>query len=447
MAAINETVESLRENEFFAKHVKEVFENNKLRFQYSEKKTNLEAKISSLLTEVDFALVLDLFPHNSPFLVEILKKINSKALNLSVFQIMEGFSKVRNALCPRMPEGMVGEISKMANLKTLKVKQFFISFPALTELCRELQQLKNLFFQIKREPDFKISESFLKAFGALEIFQFTPISYDIEFRESLTLECVRNLPNLRLLGEPKQFVDMLPTLMDYEASPESDQSKLTHLTIKLDRAVLSLSKFRDVTQLHIKRSGDPRLKYEKTGLMDFQNLKNLILTDFNRVDMRIFLFFYGERLTHLTLDLKCLSLRHLDVEMPMTEKDWSFSSDYSLKELELEFSNESNRDAYIPLSDILSAPNLERVRMIRVPSTLEELESTMILVKEQKILKKVDRFELELCENESISNKYIVCGNFGGVDRHTTPECDNIKSGLRAFRKEAKIIEVKIIRM
>ncbi|CAB3387384.1 Hypothetical predicted protein [Cloeon dipterum] len=347
----------------------------------------------------------------------ILETINSKALRMCVFQIMAE----RNGIYASMPENLVSEVVKMANLRTLKVRQFSISFSTLVELCGELPRLKNLYFKIETDSDAKIPNqaAFVRVFGGLEVFQFSLTSNDIEFRKILTLQCVRCLPNLRLLGDPKEFVDMLPTLLDYEASPESGLSKLTHLTINLDRDVLTLSKFRDVTQLHIKRSGDPRAhQYEKTGLTDFQNLKNLILTDFNRDDMGIFLFFYGERLTHLTLDFKStvilnlqsffeylfmrcetleqLSLRNLDVEMPMAEKNWSFSSNYSLKELELEFSNESNRDAYIPLSDILSAPNLERVRMIRIPATLEELGSTMILVKEQKILKKVDRFELEL---------------------------------------------------
>ncbi|CAB3387383.1 Hypothetical predicted protein [Cloeon dipterum] len=420
MASINENAESqLSEhaNAFFADHVKKVFENNKLRFQYSWKKTVLEEAISSLLTEIDFALVLSLFPPNSRNIVRILETINSKALRMCVFQIMAE----RNGIYASMPENLVSEVVKMANLRTLKVRQFSISFSTLVELCGELPRLKNLYFKIETDSDAKIPNqaAFVRVFGGLEVFQFSLTSNDIEFRKILTLQCVRCLPNLRLLGDPKEFVDMLPTLLDYEASPESGLSKLTHLTINLDRDVLTLSKFRDVTQLHIKRSGDPRAhQYEKTGLTDFQNLKNLILTDFNRDDMGIFLFFYGERLTHLTLDFKStvilnlqsffeylfmrcetleqLSLRNLDVEMPMAEKNWSFSSNYSLKELELEFSNESNRDAYIPLSDILSAPNLERVRMIRIPATLEELGSTMILVKEQKILKKVDRFELEL---------------------------------------------------
>ncbi|CAB3387385.1 Hypothetical predicted protein [Cloeon dipterum] len=385
----------------------------------------LREAISPDITEVNFATILDLFTENPPYIIDILKTITLKAAsNIRDFQIMEG-----NVVCPSMSKDIIEEIVKMTNLRTLKVRQFSISFSTLVELCGKLPRLKNLYFKIEPEPNFKITDScsFLKTFGGLEVFQFSSSLKNSEFRESLTLESIRYLPNLKLLGDPDHFVDMLPTCLEFYSSFQSKKSNLTSLMLYVEKDIYwnAFKQFPQVSQLQIRWGRGPNVEMNITGLLDFPDLKKLTLTDLNKVTaIDKFLLQYGNRLTHLTLDLnstlrfemqsafdyvfsRCdkleqLSLRNLDVKNPMSSRDWSFASGNSLKELELQFSSNSCRNAYIQLSRILSAPNLEKVMMIRVPVSLQELVRTMDLVKKQKILKKVNHFELEVCENKSI---------------------------------------------
>ncbi|CAB3385134.1 Hypothetical predicted protein [Cloeon dipterum] len=417
----------------FANLVKKLFETTKTRFvSYADQKAALLEAISPDLTTVNFAEVIDLFPENHPFVIDVLVTIASRAINnMKDFQIMEGLTQIPIIYWYSMNEDMVDGIAMMKNLTILKVERFSVSFSSLMHLCGQLPSLKYLYFRIDSQADFSIEDipTFQKNFGNLEIFEFYPTSssFDLNnnFQKNLTSECIRWLHNLHLLGDPECFVDMMEACMTNECLFENGESKLTYMTLLVRKDVhQALSTFPNVKHLHTRWESLSLEKFDVSGLLEFPKLSKLTMTCLryplfaHHIDE--FLTAYKKNLTHLILDLnatiinlkdvfnmifpRCHNLQNLNMRdfQIVLEPKWSMPSCDSLRELELEFSMECNRDWYVYISNILSMPNLDRVMMFRVPTTLEELTCTVNLVKNKKILKKVTHFELELCENSWI---------------------------------------------
>ncbi|CAB3385131.1 Hypothetical predicted protein [Cloeon dipterum] len=417
----------------FANLVKKLFETTKTRFvSYADQKAALLEAISPDLTKVNFAEIIDLFPEHHPFVIDVLVTIASWAVNnMKDFQIMEGLTPIPIIYWYSMNEDMVDGIAMLKNLTILKVERFSISFSSLTHLCGQLPSLKNLFFRIDSQADFSIEDfpNFKRNFGNLDIFQFNPTSNDCDlnddFRTNLTSECILGLPNLQLLGDPDRFVDMMEACKTNERLFENGESKLTYMTLLVRKDFhQALSTFPNVEHLHIRWESLSIEKLDVSGLLRFPKLSRLTMICLryplfaHHIDE--FLDAYKKNLTHLILEFnatiinlkdvykmifpRCRKLQQFvlrDFQIKFLPK-WSIPSCDSLRELELEFSIECNRNVYVYISNILSVPNLEKVRMFRVPTTLKELTCTVNLVKNKKILKKVNHFELELCENSWI---------------------------------------------
>ncbi|CAB3365040.1 Hypothetical predicted protein [Cloeon dipterum] len=450
-----------------------------------EQKKEILAKRCPKFSKINFTKVMNLFPeYNHLLSTDVLLAIISNATNLSNFQIMDGSANI--TLSRVMSEEMLSAIAKMSKLKILKVRHFSISFSSLMKLCRNLPSLKTLFFKIKAEPNFKIYDmkDFQKSFGHLEKFQFSLDSigsgWEVNMLLTLTLNCILYLPNLRLLGDPGYFVDMLPTCLCYESLAIFKQSKLGHLAIYMDRNIKekALSKFPEVGYMHIYWANNQKNKqYQVPGLLEFKNLTMLLMSDLGpkySVYINRFLQVYGKHLTRLMLEFEshpidfiwlfnliccnsfdCLSglvMSNLFVQ-PFTvqlyekrilcnlncEKHQHFYefSCKSLKELELEFaSKQTFSQAYVHLSKILSVPNLENVKLIRVPTTLDELRKTVDLVTKRSILKKVYYFVLEL-SNEQMIEKEIV---------ERTKCCQTIKEEMLSDKKEGEIFRRSFVR-
>ncbi|CAB3365038.1 Hypothetical predicted protein [Cloeon dipterum] len=102
----------------------------------------------------------------------------------------------------------------------------------------------------------------------------------------------------------------------------------------------------------------------------------------------------------------------------------------SLKYLELQFAPEQSYAAtYVHLSKILSVPNLEKVTLTRVPTSLDELWRTMLLVAKRAILKRVTHFKLHLRNKDMIEKEIIAI----------TRCCQSIKEELLSDKKEAEM--------
>ncbi|CAB3365043.1 Hypothetical predicted protein [Cloeon dipterum] len=103
--------------------------------------------------------------------------------------------------------------------------------------------------------------------------------------------------------------------------------------------------------------------------------------------------------------------------------------------MELQFASEqSSKSTYVHLSKILSVPNVEIVKLIGVPTTLDELWKTMLLVIKRTLLKKVTRFLLELSNEQIIEGEPIA----------RTKCCETIKKELLSGKKEGEVlVEVK----
>ncbi|CAB3389102.1 Hypothetical predicted protein [Cloeon dipterum] len=455
-------------DKIFANRVKELFEKSKTSIIHTDVIWNALQEVTSRgVTKINFAEVLDLYPEfNWPG--ELLLMITSRTeCSITDFQIMEGFLPRTNLYLTN--KSLEDGIARLKNLRILKVQRFSISFSSLMDLCQKLPSLKNLYFRIIPQTDKLLhkSKAYHNVFRKLEVFQFSPDPNNFaladEFRKLLTNQCIYWLPNLQLVGDPEHFVDMLPTCVIMASDVNTNQkNKLTHMEVQVIKNVTDvlIRIFPDVTHLHVKWGGsNPLIKFNVDGLLQFPHLTKLTMTFLNETFyphifsyLPSFLAAYKTRLTHLILDntsstminladlfswifhschmLNQLVLLNFNNQWSM---NWSGSTCDSLRELKLEFAIESKRDAYIGLSKILSVPNLEKVSLIRFPTTFEELKITTNLVKEQKILRLVNRFELDLFENESIK-----------LENHeTTLECLKIIGYLRAYRTQAHI-QVKI---
>ncbi|CAB3365034.1 Hypothetical predicted protein [Cloeon dipterum] len=468
-----ELAAALSPDEEFDNLVKNLLDCNNIEY-----KKQILVKTCSKLTKINFAKVMDLFPEDEYIsnISGVLLAIACNASNISDFQIMEGFFTRQDCNLNSMSEEMVSAIAKMTKLEVLKVRHFSITFFSLMKLCGMLPSLKTLFFKIKAEPNFKIYDmkDFQKSFGHLEIFQFCPFSnekrLEADFRESLTLKCILYLPNLIILGDPEYFVDMLPTLLDYQSLATCKQSKLSTLTLSVDREIKenALSKFPDVRQLHIKwvENNQPSKGHLVPELLGFQHLTQLVMYDLGTnysYYLKKFLEVYGKCLTHLVLhfqslpidfvmlfnmiccssfdNLDLLAMSNLDVQ-PFTvdennsvlcqlncvaHQHFGRVSCESLNHLELEFVfNHTYAATYVHLSKILSVPNLEKVGLTRVPTSLDELWKTMLLVAKRAILKKVTHFKLHLLDKDMIEKEIIAI----------TRCCQSIKEELLLSGKE-----------
>ncbi|CAB3365039.1 Hypothetical predicted protein [Cloeon dipterum] len=305
---------ALSPDENFANSIKILFGSSK--DTTIEQKKQILANRCSEITKFNFAEVMALFPEdNNLIITDILITIASNAKNMSDFQIIDESATRQKLTVRSMSEEMVCAIAKMTKLKILKIQHYFsISFSLLMELCGMLPSLKKLFFKIEAEPNFAISNLnvFQKCFGHLEIFQFCPFSnekrLEADFRESLTLECIRYLPNLILLGDPEYFVDMLPTCLYYESLANTDQSKLKYLALRVDQKIPknALSKFPGVELMHINwvEKNQPHLGYDVPELLEFEHLSVLIMSDLGSkysIYIKKFLMVYGKQLTRLIL--------------------------------------------------------------------------------------------------------------------------------------------------
>ncbi|CAB3365041.1 Hypothetical predicted protein [Cloeon dipterum] len=392
------------------------------------------------LKKIDIAKIMDLIPQGNHWtLTDMLITIASNATNMSDFQIMDGSANITLRV---MSEEMISAIAKMSKLKILMVRHFSISFSSLMKLCRNLPSLKTLYFKIEAEPNFKIYDmkDFQKSFGHLEIFQFSSVSNESgwgeKFRKSLTLKCIRYLPNLRILGDPEYFVDMLHTCLAYQSLAYSKESKLTRLEIRVDRNIRknALTKFPNVIHLRIKWVEDEEpslIEYKFLGLLEFRQLTQLVMSDLGinySLYLNQFLMVYGERMEILILEfsshqinfvllfnmiccrsfhnLQLLTMTNLDVRPYAAHPKIDPISCESLKQLELHFiSEQSSNPTYVHLSIILSVPNLEKVRLFGVPTTTDELWETMLLVNRRSILKNVTHFLLELSNVQMIEGE------------------------------------------
>ncbi|CAB3365042.1 Hypothetical predicted protein [Cloeon dipterum] len=394
-------------------------------------------------------------------LATVLLAIACHAFDMSDFQIMdECATKQVGFVLRSMSRGMMAKIGMMVKMKILKVRHFTISFSSLMELCGKLPWLETLFFTIEAERNFAINdvETFQKAFGQLHTFQFSSPSneseLDEDFQKSLTLECVRYLPNLKRVGVPGKFVDMFPACLDYQSLDSTGQSKLTLLELRVNRDVgkIAPSKFPDIEYLHIKWEDDnhPSVEYDVSKLLEFKHLTNLTMSCLgskHSVYIKQFLDVYGKHLTSLYLQflshpidfitlfimifcnslhrLEKLHIINLDVQLPVARI--GEVSCESLTWLDLEFNSEqSSKSTHVHLSKILSVPNLEKVTLTRVPTTLDELWETMVLITRGTILKKVTRFELELSKEQMIEDELIA----------RTKCCQTIKEEMLSDKKE-----------
>ncbi|CAB3375061.1 Hypothetical predicted protein [Cloeon dipterum] len=377
----------------------------------------------SNISRVNFKRIINLYPSEPGFALEVLKMFASNATKIAAFLIK--MEKNETGLPSKMEHEMWSEIGKMKTLVVINIDVYHFTLQDLLEMCQNLTCLRTLIVQIYPESqlfpsqDRGLLKKFNKSFGQLKKFYFSSLWTEDDageiFQKELTLFCVKNLLNLQQVGDPEFFIDMTPLCTDTEMRKMS-QNKLLMIKMKqfdtdLDRQVNNLSltnrlwidfgdnyKYRPIkeTKLHL--------------LQQFKKLKTLMFTDLNSDEyFDLFLTSYGNRLFGLHLNCKqeereinglrkvqelCPNLNFLHFSFILGIRNVSMKDFTNLKDLGIVFSRFAR--AEVPLADLFAPPNLERVFITFACVSRKELLKTVDLVKQKKILRKIHRFDLRV---------------------------------------------------
>ncbi|CAB3375031.1 Hypothetical predicted protein [Cloeon dipterum] len=210
------------------------------------------------IEEVELNDFFEIYPQQPEIALKVLELITStQAETLFKFSIYSPGVKNADSL-PRLENAMWGEIAKLKNLKKININKRCITLADLTEMCQNMSQLRSVKFRVDYcESDLPIdrddfASKFSNTFAEVEEFCFDPNGEkdgNETFMEELTNFCIKNLPNLALVGSETFESDMFQACMETEK-----ESKLTHLAISarnLKEAAENVDKFPSVSFLAI----------------------------------------------------------------------------------------------------------------------------------------------------------------------------------------------------
>ncbi|CAB3375058.1 Hypothetical predicted protein [Cloeon dipterum] len=380
--------------------------------------------IGSDIKHVNFKRFLNLYPSEPGFALEVLKIFASNATKIAAFLIIRG--KNESGPPSKMEQKMWSEIGKMKTLVEISIDVYHFTLQDLLEMCQNLTCLRTLIVQIVPESqlfpsqDRGLLKKFNKSFGQLKIFYFSSLwrADDVGeiFQKELTLYCVKNLLNLQQVGDPEFFIVMTPLCTDTEMRKMSQNKllmiKMEQFDTDLDRQVNNLSL---IDRLWIDFGDNYKYRpIEETKihlLQEFKKLQALLFTDLKSDEyFELFMTSYGKRLKGLYINYKHGRAEEIDGPRDVQETSPKLAVLYfknvlgfrnvcmkdlmTLKELAIEFSRFAR--AEVPLADLFAPPNLEKVLITFACVSRKELLKTVDLVKQEKILRQIHRFDLRV---------------------------------------------------
>ncbi|CAB3382957.1 Hypothetical predicted protein [Cloeon dipterum] len=301
--------------------------------------------------KLDFSPLLaisKLYNEEPVIVLEVLQNFSSQLSKLFEFTI--NFPDENTAAPTKIEIAMLEGIGKMKNLYTLKIENFYFEYQELFELCNQLSALRVL-------------------------------------DETMTNNFAASLPKLEYIGDPEFFTDMSTACFKYNLS---EPSRLRCMSLKMnmetpfaDDTFESFPNVRDIClrwdTVAIYR---PMNKVNMTSLLKIHKLNCVKLINLSSsAYLEFFLTNFGKELKQLVVspcalkDVRfamishcCPKLDELQIHCLFKLVDdtaWCFRSFSNLKVLDLEMMGSIN-DEPIGLPDILSAPNLEKVRLIDI---------------------------------------------------------------------------------
>ncbi|CAB3378547.1 Hypothetical predicted protein [Cloeon dipterum] len=367
------------------------------------------------------------------FLSFIVKRLKYKYFKQTVILISEKAAEIeelsllvatRERICiyDIADAELLQALAKLKRLKVLRIEEICaINFINLIGLCQHLPDLEFLHCNIAPDDIFDridftepiIAEELEKAMPKLKVFLFNASPNQERARNALTKVCADNLLNLHVV---QAFSSEFSSSADYESTNEitraSGNSNLRHLRVKYD-SVESFTRLPLahplITHLKIDWSTSAANEADKlTALLQLTHLESL---EFTNVPQKIFLLFvekFGANLLAISC-YNCVitdySLGQLLALCPKLER-LAFRAYFkvdlepiaffsNLKEIRIilrrVYYNQSIR-----LTDILRAPDLEKLTFTECNFDDEDLRSVSTLIREKKILQKLKELHFSI---------------------------------------------------
>ncbi|XP_065336354.1 uncharacterized protein LOC135937189 [Cloeon dipterum] len=346
--------------------------------------------------------------------------------------------KFENHHYPLLEERSIQAISRMENLKILKIIEFAVKYDDMKSICKVLKKLQYVeFFHIDfsdtRLEDLGADiEDFKSSFSRLTVILFESARVMLcPFERKLKRLCLQNLPNLKIIYKCQDYTNFDSPLE--ESLIPVEPCVLRHLCISPSTSDLP-SVFPEVTNLHVRFPRNEITDEDKLkSILRFSSIECLLLnfpptfSIFERV-----IGAYGANLHTLII----IAVEITDGESPSFSR--IFASCPKLQKLVLSGVDISDYkkpiDTFAPLrefewtpydtglqtfevTNILSAlPNLEKITLSDLESLeVDDLKKLASNIKENKILGKLTEIKLI----------FPVCGHF---------ESDDDRVLLRAVR-------------
>ncbi|CAB3375056.1 Hypothetical predicted protein [Cloeon dipterum] len=386
-------------------------------------------------TKINLSDFSELYPSQPDFELKVLELFSSrKADQISVLEINGGENSSNP---PRLEKKMWTEIAKLKKLEKISITKQKFFLEDLMKMCKGLSSLREIRVLIDSKSqcptdDPNFAQEFSKIFGMLKEFVYAPIG-QTEQKESFMLKLtnfgIEHLPNANKIISEDHFCDM-----SEGCKKMAQTSQLQHVQLdamNLEEVALNFDKFHSVRSLEFdwgeRKVTDfdyTKSKKKLSSLKGFKSLTHLKFVDLSSIDyLTRILSFVGSSLIDLRLDYtpdnskimvvdlkliqsKCPKLKHLEITETGVDDSEPMASFKSLRELEIAFKSDLRNK--VKLSNILHAPNLEKVRLSGILVTKEEMQLIVRLIRKKAILTRIKSLILTLDGNQRAEMKQII---------------------------------------
>ncbi|CAB3382539.1 Hypothetical predicted protein [Cloeon dipterum] len=353
---------------------------------------------------------------------KILKIIAEKMPNIQVLKVNVQTRFSYSDICVKrcLEISSVESISKMENLRELKIPSFKIHFFYLKNICKTLKSLQQVeviidfgFIEFPHQLLGSDVEDFKSCFSRLKVFLFRECSHSFTiFLMQLHRLCLQHLPNLEVMGNSASKSNCYRC---HELDEQLVSSSLRYVCVAPYRQHLHLN-FPNATHLKVVWEMSETEQNELDSLLRFSKIEMLYLENVPSASVLNNFIVYSSNLH--TLNLK-------NVIEPPLEFRGIFTCFPNLQILRVKYGTVPDGDepiqffakltelkwimtcinSKVVLSNILSAPNLQKLSLrFRIQSLdVEDLNQLASLVEQKAILGKLTYFVfslLDICDSD-----------------------------------------------
>ncbi|CAB3386931.1 Hypothetical predicted protein [Cloeon dipterum] len=408
--------------------------------------------------------------------VELLKQIEARAPNVETLVINRNnpFDTDNQGIDATLGnaefnQDMVKSLLKMQNLNRLNVNVYFIQLTDVLKICKNLSRLEyiNVGMIMHDDYDKPAIEEVLTSFRNLKELIFEIFRGDHDW---LGCICTQNLPNIELVQyDPNKISEWIHLHINsgrYHGLDFPGASNLRHIFMNGRRDSSEVKEamptlFPKVTCLMVKNISCPSL--EEHVMPNFNNIRQLQLLDScGSENFEKYLTTYGQKLQSLylgngledsTIDLESifkfcpklekLSLVNVCLKTPPSKSKLELFAEL----MELEWVFYFNHSCFAPidqqmmvLSNILSAPKLEKVKLEGRFLNEKDLLILNSLIQEKRILKNLHTLRVYF--------NYQISEAFANVLKSACaflPKLTDFRFGLRNKREDPILANQSIV--